>query len=1456
MKRILSLLLACFLAVLPLLALVGCQTPIEPSQPDTPSEPDEPEAPSTPEEPEEPDLSHLPSVPSDREITVEKGTALHENTEELGRIPQGLVEVVNKYMTSYEAMNLEGAITTFQTNSEYAETQALPTEAVMAYCGNMESVERIVKSWGKVDDKYELHMMTIINRTNALHGYMSADPSRMDQAMKDRNGNYILHSGTTHYLMPNEEWTEYVWEMVELALDTADLKTIVFEEPDIWKASGYSECFKREWQKYYGEPWVDQTSSPEAMYKSQQLKVHLLTTMMETLITRIKEKSPETKVYMATHSAPSYNVVNSTYITSGVAGIVTGTNQYLATGLFDGIIGQTWSDTSGARLTQDGKEFVNRFLGGYLGYASYVDSVGDLDLFTLADPVGDGVGKNGRTEQDYHPMYFDTIVAQMMQPLINRYQVVVWPARSFEAATQDYRAVQLSVMAAQTEASGKQALQSAGTPGISYVMSDTVSYALLNNSSWAPSSNDSMLGVTLPLLTDGIPLTITAMENIKSPEDLEGINLLLLTFDGQKPMEESVCEAIAAWIEQGGVCLYVGGHDAYDKMENAWWSSSNTPLQALFNILGLDITVKDATLSGDTNLDWLGKGKQVAIEALTCTNAYNNFYSAFEGDVNAILDLGGHIVGIDEEIGDGHLIAVSLPAALFAETNGGTEAMRKLAEYACKYTEYEYDATSLMWSKRGNVVAAYSIDQKNVLTGKYLNLFDTQLGIHTHYVLEPNTPALLYDITDFAVTDAPRVAFSGGVLTVNEESPSVTKYNVVSPANATVASRIMAPKGLYPQKITACNYKGNIVVETFSAWDSETGSLLVRFLGMVRGVNVTVEWGTTPVADYELQRPAGIENFIEPLTQDDQNKLLQSGKTALTAITNEKVTNSLDWEFIIENTSKANADTYFCDNDRKIVWCIDLQKYPGAYMTLSISQNYLLEVSTDGESWETIQNFITVNGNRITAGSNAATFGIDSKVYAKDADKMYVRLSNADPKQGHGGAITQYQIFYDAPAVPETDPADYAPIASDLNALDELYTTRYKRNVVCNAAKSDLGFIHLDRAKVNNSCRYCDTTDELYLKIDLTKFKNAVVALRIAQNYRVLVSADDRIYVTARDYILAGNEWISNASNSTYLIIDSAVYAKDSDALYIKLDNAGPNDKGYGAALYGFTLYYEGESQDGDPLAAPAVSVKEYAPLVDTLDELDAKYADRQKFSVVTNSEGKDVAFIHGGNALANARSRYCDSGREITYKFDLNTFEDAVVAVEISQNYRVLISADGTTFTTVQDWVLAGNEWGEITLANKTYVVIDTALYLNGVDTLYIKIDNAGTDKQGWGGAIYSLTIYYYGEEFVDDTPSTEELTKGFLPVHTEDGALRSELEAKYAKAQTIIVNTEYPNSDAEFVVPGMDTDKINHLCKFCDGPRSLTYQYDLTKYMDAVVLMMISNNYTMSVSTDAETW
>jgi hypothetical protein len=133
--------------------------------------------------------------------------------------------------------------------------------------------------------------------------------------------------------------------------------------------------------------------------------------------------------------------------------------------------------------------------------------------------------------------------------------------------------------------------------------------------------------------------------------------------------------------------------------------------------------------------------------------------------------------------------------------------------------------------------------------------------------------------------------------------------------------------------------------------------------------------------------------------------------SVITAYTNQWG-NSYDEEFIITNTALVNDRRYYCDGGGEVVWRIDLNQYKDAYITMNVMQNYLLEVSADGEQWTEIQNFIKVNGYRVNACSNSATIGIDSKIYAANSETLYVRLSNADPSQGWGGAVTKYQIFY------------------------------------------------------------------------------------------------------------------------------------------------------------------------------------------------------------------------------------------------------------------------------------------------------------------------------------------------------------------------------------------------------------------------------------------------------------
>lgn len=96
--------------------------------------------------------------------------------------------------------------------------------------------------------------------------------------------------------------------------------------------------------------------------------------------------------------------------------------------------------------------------------------------------------------------------------------------------------------------------------------------------------------MTTPLTSDGIPVRQKAMECITSADDLEGVTLLMVSYDCMKPLSEEVNQAIAQWVKEGGTLLYLGGHDAYETMEGEWWSDpakGGTPLQNLLLHLGL-----------------------------------------------------------------------------------------------------------------------------------------------------------------------------------------------------------------------------------------------------------------------------------------------------------------------------------------------------------------------------------------------------------------------------------------------------------------------------------------------------------------------------------------------------------------------------------------------------------------------------------------------------------------------------------------------------------------------------------------------------------------------------------------------------------------------------------------------------------------------------------------------------
>ncbi len=116
----------------------------------------------------------------------------------------------------------------------------------------------------------------------------------------------------------------------------------------------------------------------------------------------------------------------------------------------------------------------------------------------------------------------------------------------------------------------------------------------------------------------------------------------------------------------------------------------------------------------------------------------------------------------------------------------------------------------------------------------------------------------------------------------------------------------------------------------------------------------------------------------------------------------------------VNNPSRNSTVGYFCDALGSYAGVsVDLTKYKDAMVTISTGQNYVLEVSTDGESWTELYNYITVKGTPTKDTQTFYGYAIDSTVYAADADTLYVRVGQAKTTEtGWGGVLQGVTVFY------------------------------------------------------------------------------------------------------------------------------------------------------------------------------------------------------------------------------------------------------------------------------------------------------------------------------------------------------------------------------------------------------------------------------------------------------------
>ncbi|MEU8227120.1 hypothetical protein [Kribbella sp. NPDC048915] len=502
-------------------------------------------------------------------------------------------------------------LTGFQERAPYEESIDLRTDFVMVYGLDDSTPERIDR-WRAAG--YRVHLMTGISwgtYQDYLDGRWDGGDHWAD-AQTAGDGSPILHgkSADIPYMVPTFAFTEYLLEKLRPII-ALGVEGIHLEEPEFWARAGYSESFKREWQAYFNEPWQPPHSTPEAHFRSGQLKQHLLSRSLDRVTSVLRDEAlqqgRQVRFYVPTHSLLNYTQWQ----------IISPESRLRTLPSIDGAIAQVWTGTSRTPNVYAGKVAERTFETAYLEYGIAQDLTRGTDrrMWFLHDPIED---HPDRTWEDYLANYQRTLVASLLHPGVARYEVAPWPHRIFNRPYLREGTSERSLIPADTATSYLIAMNSLRDldqpdvqwahegPRIGVALSDTAMFQR-----WAPGGESGhydglqdalalegrnqlhfsdFYGLALPPLYEGQRVCPVQLENlIDTPDALDDVDVLVLSYEFQKPLAPGIHYALAGWVSRGGNLLYVGDDaDPYHEIRSWWTGRYETCADHLAEALGVD----------------------------------------------------------------------------------------------------------------------------------------------------------------------------------------------------------------------------------------------------------------------------------------------------------------------------------------------------------------------------------------------------------------------------------------------------------------------------------------------------------------------------------------------------------------------------------------------------------------------------------------------------------------------------------------------------------------------------------------------------------------------------------------------------------------------------------------------------------------------------------------------------
>ncbi len=705
------------------------------------------------------------------------------------------------------AQNNKKVKTTFQTSREWKATIDNRADAVMVYGvgGNPSdrskklSFEERVQSWK--ERGYTVHFMTGI-AWGEYQDYFTGEwdgKSHLDEGQVTISGDTIWHGHMVPYIVPSENFLNYIKERHVKRVIDAGVDAIFMEEPEFWARAGYSSAFKKEWKKFYGFDWRPQHESPENTYLANKLKYHLYYRALNEVFSFAKEygksKGMDVKCYVPTHSLVNYSQWQIVSPEASLASLP----------CVDGYIAQVWTGTSREPNYFDGKKKERVFENAYLEYGSMESMTAPTDrkMFFLTDPIEDWP----RDWADYKKNYQATFTAQLLYPHIADYEVMPWPERIYEGFYRTcanceekeriprFYSTQMQVMINALNKMPLSDKQLTGNKGISVLMANSLMFQRFPiHDGYEDPQLANFYGLALPLLKRGVPVKTVHMENLKYKETLAETKVLLMTYSNMKPLEPEAHKYLAEWVKKGGVLIFSGTDKDPFQTVKEWWNTGEnnyaTPSTHLFEMLGLPDV--------DEGEYKCGKGTVCVVRT---------------DPKDFIIQEGG-----DKKF-------LNLVSRVYEKNAKGGNLKFKNSFYL------ERGAYDLV------AVLEESVSEAPfVVEGCLIDLFDPALPVVSAKQVCPGEQAFLLDINRLENKKQPRVLASASREEQEKRGKDFYAYVAKSPSETSNISRVLLPSCPRSVRIDG--------KEDFKAknWDKSSNTYLIEFENNPNGVHVRFEW--------------------------------------------------------------------------------------------------------------------------------------------------------------------------------------------------------------------------------------------------------------------------------------------------------------------------------------------------------------------------------------------------------------------------------------------------------------------------------------------------------------------------------------------------------------------------------------------------------------------------------------